>query len=62
MVYSEATSQLPFQRLFEEKTVGQESLGHVLDILRGYAARDEMVPPGPDSRYDVLDFRPRRIG
>ena len=51
-----------FHRLFEEKTLRQERLGHVIDILFGHAAGKEMVAPPPNDRYDVLDFLPRPFG
>jgi hypothetical protein len=50
-----------FQRPFEEKTLGQERPGHVLDILGGYAARDEVVPPDSDDSNYVVDSLSRRI-
>src|SRR6266446_8129242 len=47
-----------FRRFFEEETLGEEGRRDVLGILRGYAAREEMLPPVSNGCYHIFDFLP----
>src|SRR5713101_3665879 len=51
-----------FRRFFEEEALGQERRRDVLGILRGHAAREEMLPPVSNGCYHIFDFLPCRFG